>query len=104
MPPWPAPLSGRLEQGMFASELLRGNPLGDPAERPLWVYLPPGYPGQQERYPSVYLLHGYGGSVASWGNRPTKSASPHGASAVPKPSHHAAMAARSRIPTKPSRA
>ena len=71
MPPWPAPLSGQLEQGMFASELLRGNPLGDPAERPLWVYLPPGYPGQAERYPSVYVLHGYGGSVASWGNRPT---------------------------------
>jgi S-formylglutathione hydrolase FrmB len=71
MPPWPAPLHGRLEQGMFASELLRSNPLGDPAERPLWVYLPPGYPGQAQRYPSVYLLPGYGGSVASWRNQPT---------------------------------
>jgi S-formylglutathione hydrolase FrmB len=71
MPPWPAPLHGRLEQGMFASELLRSNPLGDPAERPLWVYLPPGYPGQGQRYPSVYLLPGYGGSVATWRNQPT---------------------------------
>ncbi len=71
MPPWPAPLHGRLEQGMFASELLRPNPLGDPAERPLWVYLPPGYPGQAQRYPSVYLLPGYGGSVANWRNQPT---------------------------------
>jgi hypothetical protein len=42
LPPWPAALSGRLEQGFFTSELLRGNPLGDPHERPLWVYLPPG--------------------------------------------------------------
>ncbi len=71
MPPWPAPLHGRLEQDMFASELLRSNPLGDPAERPLWVYLPPGYPGQAQRYPSVYLLPGYGGSVATWRNQPT---------------------------------
>ncbi len=71
MPPWPAPLNGRLEQGMFASDLLRPNPLGDPAERPLWVYLPPGYPDQAQRYPSVYLLHGYGGSTVRWGNRPT---------------------------------
>ncbi len=37
---------------MFDSHVLRGNPLGDPHERPLWVYLPPGYddaPG--ERFP-----------------------------------------------------
>ena len=26
----------------ISSEALRGNPLGDPTERPLWVYLPPG--------------------------------------------------------------
>jgi S-formylglutathione hydrolase FrmB len=71
MPPWPAALSGRLEQGVFTSELLRGNPLGDPHERPLWVYLPPSYQDGARLFPSVYLLHGYGGSVASWGNRPT---------------------------------
>ena len=72
-PPWPAALSGRLEQGLFTSELLRGNPLGDPHERPLWVYLPPAYQDEARRFPSVYLLHGYGGSVASWADRP-----PHG--------------------------
>ena len=69
-PPWPAALSGRLEKRVFASELLRGNPLGDPHERPLWVYLPPGYAVETRRYPAVYLLHGYGGNVASWANRP----------------------------------
>ena len=29
--------------------LLRGNPLGDPHERPLWVYLPPGYDDTERR-------------------------------------------------------
>jgi S-formylglutathione hydrolase FrmB len=70
MAPWPAALAGRLEKVTVASELLRGNPLGDPHERPLWVYLPPGYPDQARRFPSVYLLPGYGGSVASWARRP----------------------------------
>jgi S-formylglutathione hydrolase FrmB len=71
MPPWPAALNGRLEKVVLASELLRRNPLGDPHERPLWVYLPPGYQDEERRFPSVYLLHGYGGSVASWADRPT---------------------------------
>ncbi len=70
MAPWPAALHGRLEKVTVASELLRGNPLGDPHERPLWVYLPPDYPDQTRQFPSVYLLPGYGGSVASWARRP----------------------------------
>ena len=41
--PWSYPLAGRFEEHVFESEALRGNPLGDPHERPLWVYLPPGY-------------------------------------------------------------
>ena len=53
MPPWPAALSGRLEQSVFTSELLRGNPLGDPHERPLWVYLPPSYQEGARLFPSV---------------------------------------------------
>jgi hypothetical protein len=32
----------RINEHLFTSELLRQNPLGDPHERPLWVYLPPG--------------------------------------------------------------
>jgi hypothetical protein len=34
-------IHGRFEEVTFASEALRGNPLGDPHERPLWVYVPP---------------------------------------------------------------
>jgi hypothetical protein len=52
------------------SELLRGNPLGDPHERPLWVYTPPGYDEAGEtRYPSIYVIQGYSGQVTMWANR-----------------------------------
>ncbi|MGC1283891.1 MAG: alpha/beta hydrolase-fold protein [Streptosporangiaceae bacterium] len=70
MLPWSGTLAGRIDEYVITSELLRGNPLGDPHERPLWVYLPPDYPDQTRQFPSVYLLPGYGGSVASWARRP----------------------------------
>ncbi len=35
--------TGRFDEHVFESDALRGNPLGDPYERPLWVYVPPGY-------------------------------------------------------------
>jgi len=40
MLPWPADLAGRIDQHIIASEAVRGNPLGDPRERPLWVQVP----------------------------------------------------------------
>lgn len=64
------PLSGRLEELVIDSRALRGNPLGDPHERPLWVYLPPGYddsPGAA--FPAVYVIQGYTGHLAMWHNR-----------------------------------
>lgn len=70
MLPWEAELAGRLDRHVIDSTLLRGNPLGDPHERPLWVYTPPGYdesPGT--RYPSVYVIQGYTGYVSMWANR-----------------------------------
>jgi hypothetical protein len=39
---------------------LAGNLLGDPTERDLFVYLPPGYDESERRYPTAYLLHAYG--------------------------------------------
>jgi S-formylglutathione hydrolase FrmB len=72
MLPWSADLAGRLELETITSELLRGNPLGDPHERPIWVYLPPGYDdagAAGTRYPSVYAIQGYTGHVAMWANR-----------------------------------
>ena len=69
MLPWRADLAGRVEEGVVSSTLLRDNPLGDPHERPVLVYLPPGYDEQDQRYPSVYVIQGYTGHVAMWANR-----------------------------------
>ena len=43
------------------SEILKGNPLGDPSARELYVYLPPGYELSEKRYPAVYCLTGFTG-------------------------------------------
>ena len=70
MLPWSAPLAGTLNEHVITSDLLRGNPLGDPYERPLWVYTPPGYADEPERrYPSVYIIQGYTGYLTMWLNR-----------------------------------
>lgn len=63
-------LHGRIEEIEFSSEVLRGNPLGDPSERSLLVYLPPGYDDAPDRrYASVYVIQGYTGQPAMWHNR-----------------------------------
>jgi S-formylglutathione hydrolase FrmB len=70
MLPWSADLAGRLEEHVITSELLRHNPLGDPYERPLWVYVPPGYDDEPDRrFPSIYMIQGYTGHIAMWRNR-----------------------------------
>ncbi len=45
----------------FHSHALEDNPLGDPVERRVPVYLPDGYENGEQRYPSVYLLAGFTG-------------------------------------------
>ena len=84
MLPWSADLAGRVDEQVITSELLKGNPLGDPHERPIWVYLPPGYDTEPGRhYPSVYVIQGYTGFVTSWRNRsPYRQPFPETADAV----------------------
>jgi len=68
--PFTSDLAGRLDETVIDSPALRENPLGDPAERPLWVYCPPGYdddPGR--RYPAIYVIQGYTGTIGMWRNR-----------------------------------
>ncbi|HEX2372813.1 MAG TPA: alpha/beta hydrolase-fold protein [Actinomycetota bacterium] len=70
MRPWRVEPRGRFEEQTVRSRVLEGNPLGDPSERPLWVYLPPGCgddPGR--RYPGIYVIQGYTGQVDMWWNR-----------------------------------
>ena len=70
MIPRPHELSGRVDECVIESELLRDNPLADPHERPIWVYLPPGYDDSpNRRYPSIYVLQGYLGQLEMWRNR-----------------------------------
>jgi len=66
-PPWAWPMRGELVEMVLHSRVLQGNPLGDPAERPLWVYLPPAYQEDPERrLPVIYLLQGLSGQIDMW--------------------------------------
>ncbi|MGH3242650.1 MAG: alpha/beta hydrolase [Spirillospora sp.] len=84
MLPWSVELAGRLDEHVITSELLRGNPLGDPHERPVLVYVPPGYDDDPERrYPSVYVIQGFSGHIEMWRNRmPYRQPFPETADAV----------------------
>ncbi len=66
--PWDRPLAGSLDRLVVESQLLAGNPLDDPARRPLYVYRPPG---GAAGLPSVYVLQGYSGQLDMWlGRKP----------------------------------
>jgi hypothetical protein len=68
--PWSHEPAGRFDELTFEGEVLEGNPLGDPSQRPLWVYLPPGYEEDPERrFPSVYVIQGLTGQLDMWRNR-----------------------------------
>ena len=67
MEPWGRDLRGRLDEHVLESVALRGNPLGDPASRPLWVYTPPGA-GDAE-LAALYLIQGHTGQLDMWRNR-----------------------------------
>jgi hypothetical protein len=84
MLPWSGELAGRIDEHVISSELLKGNPLNDPHERPLLVYTPPGYDDSPDkRYPSVYVIQGYTGNMSMWRNRaPFRQPYPETADAV----------------------
>ena len=67
-PPWNRPLRGRLDALVVESELLAGNPLGDPAHRPLYVYVPSNV-NESGQYASIYVIQGFTGQLDMWLNR-----------------------------------
>ena len=70
MQPWSREFTGRVDELEIESEVLRGNALGDPHVRPLWVYVPPGYDDDpQRRFPCVYVIQGLTGQLDMWRNR-----------------------------------
>ena len=68
--PWDRPLAGSLERLVVESQVLEGNPLGDPSRRPLYVYLPPGVQaGDDRRLPCIYVIQGFTGQLDMWLSR-----------------------------------
>jgi Putative esterase len=65
--PWARPLSGALDQLVIESDALSGNPLGDPARRPLYVYRSPG--SGRGPVPSIYVIQGFTGQLDMWLSR-----------------------------------
>lgn len=63
LPPTPTPActetQGRVETGTFASAIIG-------SEQPYRVYLPPCYDAGQDRYPVLYMLHGYPFDDSHW--------------------------------------
>ncbi|HEX6762691.1 MAG TPA: alpha/beta hydrolase-fold protein [Gaiellaceae bacterium] len=55
----------RWQRLSFTSDALAGNPLGDPHERPLWIWTPAD---TSRRYPTVYVIQGMTGMVDAWFN------------------------------------
>ena len=62
-----APGGGRIERIKVHGRSLEGNLEKDPPDRNVDVYLPPGYAAKKnQRYPVLYLLHGYGRVIDTW--------------------------------------
>jgi len=58
--PRPTPsIWGSYEKGQITSPALANNLVGDPATCDYYVFLPPGYDTTTERFPVVYVLHGF---------------------------------------------
>lgn len=64
----PSVLRGRVELSRLGSALLEGNPLGDPSEREVLVYLPPSYDQSARRFPLVMALPSYASTHRSFLN------------------------------------
>jgi len=58
--------AGHLERITVHGASLEGNLSGDSPDRQVSVYLPPGYEKSRQRYPVLYLLHGFTDSDAKW--------------------------------------
>ena len=58
---------GTVEKVSVHGAALQGNLEGDSPDRDVFIYLPPSYStSRNQRYPVVYLLHGYGLTAERW--------------------------------------
>ena len=59
--------TGSIERITVHGKALEGNAQGDSPDRAVTVYLPPSYAGDQNRrFPTVYFLHGAGGTESTF--------------------------------------
>src|SRR5262245_44485118 len=59
--------NGTVEKVSVHGAALQGNLEGDSPDRDVFIYLPPSYAASRnQRYPVVYLLHGYGLTGERW--------------------------------------
>jgi enterochelin esterase-like enzyme len=59
--------AGTVEHIKVHGKALEGNLEGDSPDRDVFIYLPPSYAtSKNQRYPVVYLLHGYGLTAERW--------------------------------------
>ena len=64
-PAHPSIPQGTIVRERFTSAVLHGNPLGDPTEREVIVYLPPSYAATpKRRFPVLFVLTGFLGTGA----------------------------------------
>lgn len=62
-----SPLKGTLDRITVHGESLVDNLAGDTPDRPVSIYLPPGYDASPDRrYPVVYVLHGFTDNDLRW--------------------------------------
>lgn len=62
-----SPKGGTIERIKVHGKSLEGNLENDSPDRDVAVYLPPSYAvKKKQRYPVLYLLHGYGRTVEKW--------------------------------------
>lgn len=57
---------GAIAVDTIESPAIADNLLGEPSAVEVAVYTPPGYGDEDLRYPTIYLLHGIGGSFRDW--------------------------------------
>src|SRR5262245_7961841 len=61
---------GTVQRIKVHGKALEGNLQGESADPDVTIYLPPGYEtNRNRRYPVIYLLHGFGGTDATWTGR-----------------------------------
>ena len=52
--------SDNIETLNIVSPAVRDNTIGEPEEKTIYVFLPPGYDDSKDRYPVIYFFHGQG--------------------------------------------